>query len=328
MSPEEQSTVGNELTTQEWLDIARKAVDNGMIYLLLTGGEPLLRHDFIELYTSLIQMGLMICINTNGSLLTPQVVECFRQYPPEHVNVTLYGASACRYASVCGNESGYSQVLQGIRLLKQAGIRVILNTTFIQDNLPDMEELVEFAKQEHIPIRTAAYLFPPVRNGHTVQNVTLSAEEMGKAAAAFDNLTLTDEQKKKRLNYINGCLAEEFDDIQSPECKPSACMAGRGSFWISWDGFMYSCGMLSHEGTNVREYEFSDAWRRTVESAKKLYLPEECSVCKYHKLCPSCAAISQCVNQEQGKLVPDLCSRTQAYVDEFTRLVSAPTEKI
>jgi radical SAM protein with 4Fe4S-binding SPASM domain len=99
-------------------------------------------------------------------------------------------------------------------------------------------------------------------------------------------------------------------------------MAGRGAFWISWDGMMYSCGMLSHEGTSVREFAFDEAWSRTVESARKLYIPAECSVCKYRKLCPSCAAVSQCINQEQGKLVPDLCTRTQAYVEEFRKLVA------
>lgn len=320
MTPEEQRAFGCELTTQEWLAIAQKAVDKGMIYLLLTGGEPLLRPDFTELYTRLVQMGLVVSINTNGSLITPEIAECFRQFPPERVNVTLYGSSPCRYASVCGNESGYSQTLQGLRLLKQAGVRINLNTTFIQENLPDMEALVTFAKQENIPIRTAAYLFPPVRNGHAEQDGIMSAEEMGRAAAVFDCMTLSAEQKQKRLDYINGCLAEEFDDNSGSECKPAACLAGKGAFWISWDGIMYPCGMITHEGVNVREHDFGEAWNRTVESARKLYLPKECSVCKYRKLCPSCAAVSQCVNQKQGTLVPDMCVRMRAYVDTFFAL--------
>ena len=323
MTPEEQRAVGCELTTQEWLDTAQKAVDKGMIYLLLTGGEPLLRPDFIELYTRLIQMGLVVSVNTNGSLITPQIVACFRQFPPERVNVTLYGSSPCRYAIVCGNESGYSQAIQGIRLLKQAGIRINLNTTFIRENSPDMEALVAFAKQENIPIRTAAYLFPPVRNGHEEQKGNLTAEEMGRLGAEFDCMTMDASQKQKRLQYIHSCLSEKSDDMQEPECRPAACMAGRGAFWISWDGIMYSCGMLSQEGVNIRECGFSEAWDKTVASAKKLYLPAECSTCKYQKLCPSCAAVSQCVNGQQGILVPDMCIRTQAYIQTFLKLVES-----
>lgn len=327
MTQEEQQMVGCELTTQEWLDLAQAAVDKGMIYLLLTGGEPLLRPDFIELYTNLVQMGLVVSVNTNGSLISPQIAECFRQFPPEKVNVTLYGFSPCRYAKVCGNESGYSQVLQGLRLLKQAGVRVNLNTTFIRDNLPDMEAMVAFAKQENIPIRTAAYVFPPVRNGHVAYDGNMTAEEMGRACAAFDCMTLNAEQKQKRIDVIDGCLSAEVDTNIIPECEPAACMAGRGAFWISWDGIMYPCGMIADEGANVRNYDFSEAWNSVLESSKKLCIPKECSVCKYRRLCPSCAAVSQCINQEQGKLVPDLCVRTQAYVEEFRRLVTVAQTK-
>lgn len=319
MTPEEQQAFGRELTTQQWLDIARQAVDQGMIYLLITGGEPLLRPDFVQIYTACVQMGVVVSVNTNGSLLTPEIVECFRNHPPERVNVTLYGASPCRYASVCGNEGGYEKSLRGISMLKEAGIRISLNTTFIQENRPDMQALVAFAKEENIPIRTAAYLFPPVRNGREEPHDNLSAEEMGILGARFDHMTMDDTQRQKRLKAIDHCLSQNVADKQ-PQSRQASCMAGRGAFWVSWNGNMYSCGMLSHEGTSLLEADFPEAWRRTRETVKTLCLPAECSVCQYSKLCPSCAAISQCVHGRQGKLVPYLCRRTKAYVQEFRDL--------
>lgn len=320
MTPEEQQAIGRELTTDQWLDIAQKAVENGMIYLLLTGGEPLLRPDFIELYTKLIRMGLVLTINTNGSLITPQIAECFRKFPPERVNVTLYGASSCSYADVCGNGSGYGKTLQGLRLLKQAGVPITLNTTFIRDNLPDMEALVRFAKEENIPIRTAAYLFPPVRNGHTEQNGILLPEEMGRAAAAFDHMTLTMEQKQKRLDYIRGCLSREIDEVQCAECDPASCMAGRGAFWISWDGMMYPCGMLSGVSANVLREGFQAAWDEIVNAMKAMKLPAECTNCRYKKICPSCAAVFSCVSHAANVLSPEICARTKAYAEAFANM--------
>ena len=93
MSKAEQDKIGRELTAEQWIDLGRQAVDAGMIYLLLTGGEPLLRPDFQEIYTALIQMGLMMTINTNATLMTPQIIELFKKHRPEKVNVTLYGMS-------------------------------------------------------------------------------------------------------------------------------------------------------------------------------------------------------------------------------------------
>ena len=239
MSAEEQFAQGRELTTEEWLTIAQDAVKSGMIYLLLTGGEPLLRPDFMELYTRLIQMGLMVSVNTNGSLITPEIVECFRQFPPEKVNITLYGTSSRRYGSFCGNAQGYERAVQGIRMLKQAGIRVNLNTTFTRENREDMEALIEFAKQEKIPIRTAGYLFPSVRNGHEEQADTMTSEEMGITGAQFDYLTMDAAQRERRKKYINKCLNDTSLEGKQAEVKKAACMAGKGAFWISWNGMMY-----------------------------------------------------------------------------------------
>ena len=89
MSAEEQRQRGNELTTEEWLHIARQAVKAGMIYLLLTGGEPMLRPDFVDIYREIIKMGVVISVNTNATLVTPEIVECFKQHPPECVHGTL-----------------------------------------------------------------------------------------------------------------------------------------------------------------------------------------------------------------------------------------------
>lgn len=57
------------LTLERWLELARQAREQGMLYLLLTGGEPFLWPDFWPLYEQLIDMGFLISINTNGSLI-------------------------------------------------------------------------------------------------------------------------------------------------------------------------------------------------------------------------------------------------------------------
>ena len=153
MTPQEQSYFGHELSAAEWIHLGRQAVKEGMIYLLLTGGEPLLRPDFCEIYRELSKMGLLITVNTNGTLLTQEIVRCFKQWRPEKVNITLYGMSENSYQTVCGNGQSYTAVLSAIRELKEAGINVNLNSTFIRDNITDMEKIIDFAKEHQIPVR-------------------------------------------------------------------------------------------------------------------------------------------------------------------------------
>ena len=63
-----------ELTAAQWIDIAEQAEKAGTLFLLLTGGEPLLREDFNEIYAAIAKMGFVISVNTNLSLLTEETV--------------------------------------------------------------------------------------------------------------------------------------------------------------------------------------------------------------------------------------------------------------
>lgn len=320
MSEKEQRSAGRELTAEEWIALGRQAVKEGMVYLLLTGGEPLLRPDFFEIYTALIQMGLMITINTNGSLIDEKAIACFKKYPPERVNITLYGASDDTYGRLCGCPNGYQRAVKGILGLKRAGIRVNLNTTYTKLNLPDMEKIVSFAKREEISIRMAGFVFPPTRSGHEETKVNLTAEEMGKAAARFDALTLEKEKIAGQRRALKACLEGISPEEKKSGSRISSCMAGRGAFWISWDGKMYPCGMLSGYTADVCGMGFAKSWQSMKEQAKTILLPEECMACSYQKCCPSCAAVSATVNNQTDAVVEALCIRTKTYVNHFLKI--------
>ena len=89
---------GKELSAQQWLEIAEEAKNRGMLFALLTGGEPLLRKDFFEIYDGMRKMGLIVSINTNGSLLQGEILQKFLENPPARFNISLYGGcnETCR----------------------------------------------------------------------------------------------------------------------------------------------------------------------------------------------------------------------------------------
>ena len=102
LTPEEQRRRGAELTADEWLAIAEQARSQGMLFLLLTGGEPLIRTDFRYLLTELKKMGLLVSVNSNGSLIDRDWLDFFRHEPPFRFNITLYGGSEETYERLCG----------------------------------------------------------------------------------------------------------------------------------------------------------------------------------------------------------------------------------
>ncbi len=100
-SHKEVQEFGGEKTVEQWLEIARECRDAGMLFLLLTGGEPFLYKDFRRLYTELKKMGFMISINTNGTLIDEKVVEWLKKDPPYRMQITLYGGSNETYERLC-----------------------------------------------------------------------------------------------------------------------------------------------------------------------------------------------------------------------------------
>ncbi|MDI9241819.1 radical SAM protein [Ruminococcus sp. YH-rum2234] len=148
MSRQQQEAICPLRTAQEWLALGEEAKKRGMLYLLLTGGEPFSRPDFREILSGLHRMGFIISINSNGTLIDEEVVEWLKKTPPTRVNLTLYGASNETYVRLCRNPNGFTQVIRAIHLLKEAGITVKLNRSLTPYNARDLEKIIDFAKEE------------------------------------------------------------------------------------------------------------------------------------------------------------------------------------
>lgn len=313
LSEEEQRRRGNELSADEWLAIAEKARDAGMVFLLLTGGEPLVRQDFRRLLVELKKMGLMVSINTNGSLINEDWLEFFKSEPPSRFNITLYGAGNEAYERLCGRPA-FDRVINNIRVLKEIGADVKLNVSLTQYNAADMAKIYEIAEELETPMQLATYMFPPLRrsNDFIGKNDRFTAKEAAHYSVEWDKLRFDSEQFEKRAEAIRKglCIPAE-DACDGTPGEGVMCRAGRSSFWINWQGMMTPCGMMTEPAVSVPELGFDEAWAQTKSATAAIRLPSECVSCKYKNSCHACAAM--CVT-ETGKFDgrPD-------YVCEMTR---------
>ena len=74
--------MGGVRTLEEWLDTARQLKEMGTLFILLTGGDPMLYPHFKELYTALREMGFILTINTNGTLIDEHITRMFQRLKP------------------------------------------------------------------------------------------------------------------------------------------------------------------------------------------------------------------------------------------------------
>ena len=146
-------------TLEQWLRTAEEAREMGMLYLLITGGEPLTWPDFWPLYEALSRMGFVISVNTNGSMIDEAAAKKFAKIPPQRLNITLYGAGNDTYSRLCAASRGFDRVDRALTLLREQGVPVKLNCSLTPDNAADLETMVVYAKDRGLPfaaIPTAA----------------------------------------------------------------------------------------------------------------------------------------------------------------------------
>ena len=294
----EQEAIAPLRTTEEWIQLGEQAKQAGMLYLLITGGEPFLYPGIREVLTRLHYMGLLIYINTNGSLIDAKTIEWLKECQPSRFNITLYGASDETYERLCGNPKGFTQATQAIRLLKEAGFTVKINCSVTPHNVNDLEGIFAFAREEQLVIQATSYMFPPVRRDVTMtgRNDRFTPEEAAYQAARITALTdgyqnFLERMEKHTPLSLPDELEEDCPQVEA-EGDKIRCRAGKCSFWITWEGNMLPCGIFPNEGAdNVFDLGFERAWENVRERTRKIRLPAKCSSCELRDQCKSCAAM-------------------------------------
>ena len=318
LSKQEQEAMGPLHPAEDWIKTAEEAKKAGLLYLLLTGGEPLMHPEFRKIWEALHHMGFILTLNSNGTMIDLETVEWLKNYPPVRVNLTLYGASDETYARLCRNPAGYTQAINAVSLLREAGISVRINCSVTPYNKDDIEQIIRYCKENQLVIAPTSYMFPPLRKDAAMigRNDRFNPEDAANMQARMEYLTAGEELFLERVKEKNlsGLAADTEENCLETEGEGLRCRAGKCSFWVTWQGDMSACGMFRPEGkVNVFRDSFSDCWNTIVNETAKIRLPAKCAGCSLKDVCRPCAAM---VYTESGNFhtVPEYrCRMAHAY---------------
>ena len=320
------------LTLDRWLDIARQAREQGLLYLLLTGGEPLLWPDFWTLYEELARMGFLLSINTNGTLIDGAAIERLRRFPPRRVNITLYGAGDAAYQALCGAKGVFSRVSGAIEGLQQAGVSVKLNGTLTPQNVGDLDALVAYAASRKLILDTTTYLFPPVRRDPSMTGVNqrFTPEDAARHHLRIFRLQNGEERYQAYLEKIRKGSIPPLgldESCVDPVDGRIRCRAGKASFWITWDGYMTPCGMMPEPKADLTGRTFAQAWQELTQKSAELALSGVCAKCPDQQLCHSCAAMAIAETGTAAGIPTYLCQMAAAMRDLAESELAAEGQK-
>lgn len=283
-----------ELSPEQILDIADQAVRLGAVWCTITGGEPLIRSDFAEIYLGLRKRGLLVSVMTNATLINKTHVDVFLRYPPRDIEITVYGVTRETYEVISRKPGSFDAFTRGLDLLKNAGIKVRLKAMSIRSNLHEIQKIANFSRS-----RTKDYYrFDPflhLRMDHDPDR----NREIREERLTPEEIVLLEKSDDERTNALGkNCHDYILPGISSESGNfLFSCGAGDNNFVISPEGMFRLCESLCHPDCicDVKQISVQDAWQHFIPRVKDMrsdcreYL-DACHVCPIINLCMWCPA--------------------------------------
>lgn len=302
-----------ELTTAKLLSIIDEITDAGCLDLLITGGEPLLRRDFGEVFRRAKTNGLLVTVFTNGTLITDEILELFRDLPPRQIEISLYGATAETYEKITGVAGSFECCLKGIRRLLACKLNVKLKTILMTLNRHELFDMERMARDFGVKFRFDAAIFPCLDGDKTPLQLRVPAKEAIEKEFSHKN------RLREWQDYLRGRHGPAATDDFLYQCG-----AGVTHFHIDPYGSLWPCLMTTDPTYDLLKGSFLAGWRDVMPRIreKRPGSGYACNACEKKLLCGFCPAFFALENGAEDARSEYLCamghSRFQAIMNATT----------
>jgi radical SAM protein with 4Fe4S-binding SPASM domain len=258
--------IARELDTATIKKVVDELKSIGILWLCFTGGDPLVRPDFCELYAYAREQGFVVTVFTNGYSLRREHIELFKRQPPFSIEITLNAVEEKLYEKISGVKDSFKKVMAAIDALRRNKLPLKIKTAVTKDNVRHIAAIKKYAR------------------GHEL-NLTL--DEFLHAGLGFNRRPL-----KYRLPpeyfYGNNKLKGNRSAVKNP-LFPCVASGGDG-FQIGPYGHISACCLIRKPDLNVLKNGVGPAVKEMVEYFRGLEFTTDskCKTCAERDECGWC----------------------------------------
>jgi len=289
---------GKELSTSEALSLVREIADSGVINVTLSGGEPLLRKDIVEIIRAFYEFGINIRLDTNGINLTKRLLDNLLSFQDTlKISISIDSLDPETNDKIRGFVGCTSRVIQNIAKIKDYGIYTNISTvlTKLNANIPTMIKLCNFLVDIKVEEWTIAFVRPFGKGWDNWESIGLFAEDVPELT--FKLMDLSKEINRPRINFIaNPASLEQLvqdNNFNFQFLRICEDCQGEGFLSVKPTGDIHTCLFLPNHLTkvgNVREASVIDLWNK----AKRTFPLEHLSFSSMAEKCLSCPYLVFC----------------------------------
>ena len=274
-----------ELSYDKIIEIIDILYEKGIVFLTFTGGEILLRKDFVDIYLYAKKKGFLVELFTNGYLFDDKIIDALAEYPPLLVDISLYGASENTYRKVTGLQNAFARVIQNCKKLKKAGIRVSLKSPIIDLTYPEIKDMQMLADKLQIPFVYTFEICNTIDRQDMPKMHQISLNKALEYEFANHYKQIQTEGRKSKSNYD-----EIINELRTNE-KVYSCNVAVNSFVVDYNGKMCPCMKLRHRGIKLEKNNYEKIWsdfkKYSAQIATMDYKCKGCEALYYCDVCPA-----------------------------------------
>ncbi len=285
----------DELDTAECFRVIDQISEvNPNAFLILTGGEPLLRPDIYEIIRYAADKKFMVVLGTNGTMINRVNAEKIKAAGAHGVGISIDSMNPDKHNKFRGVEKAWELSMNAFDILNEVGVDFLVQMSVSEMNYKEIPEVVEFTEK----IGAIAFnLYFLICTGRGQGNTDISN------AAYEEALQMLYEQQMKykgRL-MINSKCAPQYKRVvyeNDPESVytrtySGGCPAATHYSRISPEGNLTPCPFIAESVGNLKTKTFKDLWENAplmVELRSRKGLEGKCGTCEFSAMCSGCRA--------------------------------------
>lgn len=292
---------GDELSHEEALDLIDQITEIKSPLLILSGGEPLIRRDFMELAAYASEKGIRLALSSNGVLITREVAEKLKDLDFKYIGVSIDSPNPDWHDMFRGVKGSFDAALKGIRNSIEAGLPTGIRYTVTRYNVSDIPKIIDLAIKNKI-IRVTFYHLSAAGRAQTLGRdwyltpnqyewfmnflIDVSRKYAGRleietTLSPFDGIYIADKIASDK---------DEFWKLMEVVKAQGGC--GRKIISIYPDGFVYPCQFVdflvlgSLRKSRLRDILSPEHEALVYFSNTEEYLKEgKCAECMFKAIC-------------------------------------------
>jgi AdoMet-dependent heme synthase len=281
-----------EMTTAEIRALLGDLAQANVFFLVLSGGEPLVRRDCFEIIEYARTLGFNVKLKTNAVLVREKEARRLRELGVEQVQISVYSHRPEAHDAITKLPGSLKRTIAGIRLMREAGLKVTLANVLMRSNSRDGDGVRELAADVGAHYTLDPTITPMMDGNTSVLRLRLPADEL---RAVFNDPSLVGDAE-------SFCAPPPPVDDGIREGLP--CSAGHTACYVSPYGDLYPCVQFPLACGNVRKQKFLDIWQKSPQLAEVRSIRGKdlttCSSCTHLGTCTRCPGLAYMEGNMRG----------------------------